>query len=110
MISGLKFALAQGWEQLPEGCQHRRVCDVAVDSRDRIYLYVRDDQSVMVYERDGTFVTAWGGERFPGRAHGIAIGPDDSVYCINDGDHTVRKFTPDGELLMTLGVSGVASD
>ena len=110
MITGLRYALAEGWEQLPNGYKHQRVCDVAVDSRDRVYLYIRDDQQVMVYERDGTFVTAWGSGRFPGRAHGIAIGPDDSVYCVNDGDHTVRKFTPGGELLMTLGTSGAPSD
>ena len=100
MITGLRYALAEGWEQPPQGYKHRSVCDVAVDSRDRVYLYIRD----------GTFVTAWGRGRFPGPAHGLAIGPDDSVYCVNDGDHTVRKFTPGGELLMTLGTSGVPSD
>ena len=34
----------------------------------------------------------------------MAVGPDDSVYCADNGDHTVHKFTPDGKLLMTLGV------
>jgi DNA-binding beta-propeller fold protein YncE len=32
------------------------------------------------------------------------------VYCTDDFDHTVRKFTPDGRLLLTLGTSGVPSD
>ena len=32
------------------------------------------------------------------------------MYCVDDGNHTVRKFTPAGELIMTLGTSGVASD
>jgi hypothetical protein len=31
------------------------------------------------------------------------------VYC-TDGDHTVRKFTPDGRLLMTLGEKNHPSD
>src|SRR5262249_5479221 len=44
------------------------------------------------------------------RAHGIFIGPDDAVYCIDDFDHTFRKFTTDGKLLMTLGTSGKPSD
>jgi sugar lactone lactonase YvrE len=110
MITGLKYALVNGWEQCPPEYRHRSVSDVAVDSRDRIYLFTRDDNRVIVYERDGTFVTAWGDGRFRGRAHGIAVGPDDSVYCINDLDHTVRKFTPGGELLMTLGTAGVPSD
>jgi DNA-binding beta-propeller fold protein YncE len=40
---------------------------------------------------------------FSQRTHGILIGPDDSVYCADDGTHTITKFTPDGKLLMTLG-------
>jgi DNA-binding beta-propeller fold protein YncE len=38
------------------------------------------------------------------------IGPDDTVYCTDDLDHTVRRFTPDGSLLSTLGTSGKPSD
>ena len=41
--------------------------------------------------------------------HGVAVGPDDSVYCVDTGDHTVRKFTPEGELLMTIGEPGNAA-
>ncbi len=110
MMNGLRYRLVEGWEQLPKGYKHRSVPGVAVDSRDRVYLLSRIDPRVIVYERDGSFVTSWGEGRFPGRAHGITIGPDDSVYCVDDGDHTVHKFTPGGELLMTLGTSGVASD
>ncbi|MEX0641113.1 MAG: peptidyl-alpha-hydroxyglycine alpha-amidating lyase family protein, partial [Pirellulales bacterium] len=44
------------------------------------------------------------------RPHGIAIGPDGAVYCTDDLDHTVRKFTADGRLLLTLGTSGRPSD
>lgn len=111
MTTRLRYVLAEGWERPPEK-EHkpRSVADVAVNSRDRVYLFTRDDNRVDVYERDGTFVTSWGDGRFRGRAHGITIGPDDSVYCVNDLDHTVRKFTPAGELLMTLGTAGVCSD
>ena len=64
----------------------------------------------MVYERDGRFLGSWGEGLFTMRAHGITIGPDDTVYCTDDGDHTVRRFTPDGRLLMTLGTSGKPSE
>src|SRR4051812_48529637 len=107
MTTMLRYKLVEGWGLPPErGIRPRSVADVAVDSRDRIYLFTRDDNRVMIYERDGTFVTAWGEGRFGGRAHGIAIGPDDAVYCVNDLEHTVRKFTTDGKLLMTLGEVG----
>jgi DNA-binding beta-propeller fold protein YncE len=63
----------------------------------------------MVFDRDGTFLTSWGEGLFI-RPHGIAIGPDDAIYCTDDRDHTVRKFTADGRLLLTLGVRGTPSD
>jgi hypothetical protein len=45
------------------------------------------------------------------RTHGITIAPDDSVWCVDDAGHSVRKFTPDGELLLTLGENaGTPSD
>jgi DNA-binding beta-propeller fold protein YncE len=108
--SALQFEVVEGWEQLPEGWSHRDVAGVAVDSQDRVYLICRGDHPVIVYDRDGRFLTSWGEDIFTLRTHGITIGPDDSVYCTDDGDHTVRKFTPDGELLMTLGTPNQPSD
>ena len=32
------------------------------------------------------------------------------MYCVDDADHSVRRFTTEGELLMTLGTRGQASD
>ena len=43
------------------------------------------------------------------RAHGVTIGPDESIYCTDDGDHTVRKCTYDGKVLLELGVPGQAA-
>src|SRR5262249_26447339 len=87
----------------------KEVAGVATDSQDRVYVFNRGDHPLMVFNRDGTFVKSWGEGLFK-RPHGIIIGPDDSVYCTDDFDHTVRKFTPDGRLLMTLGTSGQPSD
>src|SRR2546426_9132373 len=57
----------------------------------------------MVYEPGGRFIGSWGEGLFSMRTHGITIGPDDSVYCVDDAGHSVRKFTHDGKLLMALG-------
>jgi DNA-binding beta-propeller fold protein YncE len=40
----------------------------------------------------------------------VFIGPDDTVYCTDDFDHTVRAFSPTGQLRWTLGTSGRPSD
>jgi len=109
-----RYAVVEDWEQLPEGWKHADVAGVATDARDRVYLFTRDTPRVIVYERDGRFVTSWGEGHFhdkpAGSAHGITVGPDGSVWCVDDGNHTVRRFTPDGELLLTIGNPGVPSD
>jgi len=110
MTTGLKFEVAPGWEQLPAGYIHKDVDGVAVDSKDNVYLMTRQDARVIVYDREGHFLRSWGEDIFTPRTHGIAIGPDDMVYSVDDGDHTVRKFTPEGKQVMLIGAPGKASD
>ena len=62
------------WAQLPDGWSFKEVADVAVDEDDRVYVFNRSDHPMMVFERDGTFVTSWGEELFT-RPHGLTIGP-----------------------------------
>ncbi len=35
--------------------------------------------------------------------HGLSVGTDGFVYTADSRDHTVRKWTKDGKLVMTLG-------
>jgi DNA-binding beta-propeller fold protein YncE len=104
-----RYEVHQRWEQLPAGWSFVEVAGVATDSADRVYVFSRSAHPVIVFDRDGKFLTSWGEGLFA-RPHGICIGPGDVVYCTDDLDQTVRKFTPDGKLLLTLGTSGRASD
>ena len=97
------------WCQLPSGWELGEVTAVATDSQDRAFVFTRTDHPVLVFDSEGQFLYSWGESQFA-RPHGIVIGPDDAVYCTDDLDHTVRKFSPTGELLLTLGESGRASD
>ena len=103
------FKPVPNWEQLPEGHIHRDVVDVAVDSLDRVFLLTRETSRISIYNRDGSFIKSWGEDLLTDRPHGITIAPDDSVYCVDEDDQTIRKFTPDGEQLLVIGKSGVAS-
>jgi hypothetical protein len=98
----LKYEPVVGWEQLPSGYAHPDVAAVGVDSKGRVYLFCRSEHPVMIYERDGRFAGSWGEGIFSMRTHGITIAPDDSVWCVDDAGHSVRKFTPSGKLLLTL--------
>jgi DNA-binding beta-propeller fold protein YncE len=97
------------WPRLPAGWSFVEVVGIAVDSRDRAFVFCRGEHPVIILEPDGTFVGSWGEGVFV-RPHGITIGPDDEVWCTDDKDHTVRKFSPEGKLFLTLGKSGVRTD
>ena len=105
----LTYVVIEGWERLPPGWSFVEVAGVACDSRGRVYVFNRGEHPVIVFDQDGKFLSSWGEGVFA-RAHGITIGPDDSLYLTDDKDHTVRRFTPDGKLLLTLGRSGQKSD
>ena len=99
------YQVEPNWETLPPGYSWREVAAVAVDSKDRVYAFNRGDHPMIVFDSDGNFLNSWGEGLFP-RAHGLTLGPDDTLYCTDDGDHTVRQCTLDGNVLMTIGVPG----
>ena len=103
LIDDFQFDPVEGWEQLPPDIVLGDVAGIAVDSHDHVYLFNRGNHPVVVLNRDGTFRTSWGQGVFS-NAHGASIGPDDSLYLTDNGDHTVRKFSPDGKLLLQIGV------
>jgi DNA-binding beta-propeller fold protein YncE len=104
-----RYEVVEGWEQLPRDYVHRDVAGVAVDGEDRVFLICRGDHPVICYDRSGSFLGSWGEGQFTYRTHGITIAPNGTVWCTDDGNHTVRQFTPDGRLLMTLGTMNAPS-
>ena len=56
---------------------------------------------------DGTFVTEWKGPDtgFYGPRR-IAVGPDNSLYVVDQGRTQIVKFSPDGRVLATWGSAG----
>jgi hypothetical protein len=99
------YRVLEGWGQLPDGWSLKEVAAVAVDRKDRVYVFNRGEHPMVVFDREGNFLRSWGEGLFP-RAHGLHIGPDESLYCTDDGDHTVRKCTLDGKILLELGIPG----
>lgn len=99
------YEVAEGWGKLPDGWGFREVAAVGVDARDNVYAFNRGEHPMIVFDQEGNFLRSWGEGIFP-RAHGITMGPDDTILCTDDGDHTVRQCTLDGKVLFTLGTPG----
>jgi len=99
------YEVAEGWGQLPEGWSYKEAAAVGTDSEDNVYVFNRGTHPMIIFDRHGNFLRSWGEGMFP-RAHGITMAPDDTIFCTDDADHTVRKCTLDGKVLLTLGTPG----
>jgi DNA-binding beta-propeller fold protein YncE len=97
-----RFRVEENWAKLPEGWTFNEVGSVGVDSHDNVYVFSRSEHPLTVFDREGNFLRSWG-EGIFSRPHGVFMAPDDTIYLTDDGDHTVRRFTLDGRLLMTIG-------
>src|SRR3981189_3703702 len=98
-----RYRVVENWAKLPEGWNLSDVASVAVDSKDRIYVFNRGVHPMVVLDRDGNFIRG-GGEGLFRRAHGLHIDAEDNLYCTDDGDHTVRKCSADGKVKLTIGI------
>lgn len=106
----LSYSYVEGWGQAPAEYPFKDVVGVQVAPDDRVYILTRFDSQVLVFESDGRFVRSFAQGVFTPRTHGLTLGPDGSLFCVDDGDHTVRKFNAAGEMVMMIGTPGVASD
>jgi len=99
------YRVVEGWAKLPEGWSFADVGGVGVDANDNVYVFHRGAHPLIVFDREGNYLRSFGDGVFK-RPHGVHMGPDDAIYLTDDGDHTVRKCSLDGRVLMTLGIPG----
>ena len=92
------------WGNLPEGWVYKEGTAVDVNSKDHVYVFNRGTCPMIIFDTEGNILDTWGEGVFA-NPHGVTIAPDDTVFCVDNGDSTVRKFTADGKLLMTLGTA-----
>lgn len=97
-----QYTVQENWWTLPDGYEFGWIPAVAVDSQDRVYAYSRSEHPMVIFDRDGNFLTSWGDDILKD-AHGIFIDAEDNIYCVERETHVMHKFTTDGKLLMTLG-------
>ena len=101
-----QYEPVRDWARLPSGWTFGWIPAIAVDSRDRVYVYSRSEHPMVVFDRDGNFLTSWG-EDLLHDAHGLRIDAEDNLYCTEWKGHCVHKLTAEGELQWTLGTPGV---
>ncbi len=103
------YRVDPAWDHFPGDGPLGEAVGVACDSKGRAHVFLRSPVPVRIYEADGTPAGSWGEGVFT-RPHGITVGPDDTVYCVDDFGHCVHAFTAEGRPLFTLGTPGRPSD
>lgn len=103
------YELVEGWAKLPAGWSFQDIGGIAIDSKDRVYVLNRSPHPVMVFDRSGKLLSTWGEDYFK-RPHGSRITQNSTIYCADDGNHTVSQFTLEGKLLRVLGNKDKPSD
>ena len=101
-----QFEVKPNWYRLPAGWTFGWIPAVAVDSSDNVYVYSRSEHPMVVFDRDGHFLTSWGYDVLKD-AHGIFVDAADNIYCTERFTHCVHKFNQAGELQWTLGDPGI---
>jgi DNA-binding beta-propeller fold protein YncE len=99
------YRAVAGWPKVPSDVKLGPVSAVATDAANRVYVAHRGPKPVLVFDRDGTFLRAWGHDAIK-TPHGLRIDPAGNVWLTDIGNHLVMKFDLDGQLLLTLGRTG----
>ena len=102
------YTLVQDWAKLPAGQSFGTVSAVATDSQDRVYVFQRAEPPVVVFDRDGNFLSSWGNGNFVS-PHGLFI-TDDIIYLTDREGSVAMKYTLEGKPLQIIGSHGVYSD
>ena len=58
--STMSYEVVEGWAKLPQGWSFKECAGVAVDSKDRVYVFCRGEHPVIVFDREGNFLSSWG--------------------------------------------------
>jgi len=105
------YQLVENWAKFPPGVtKWGAATGVDVDAHGNVYVLHRNEaMPVMVFDRQGKFLRAWGQGIFK-TTHFLRVDRSGSVWVTDRGDMQALKFNSAGKLLMTLGKKGVTGD
>lgn len=106
-VAGNVYVWENGFFKLPAEVKiEKNTHQIQVDRQGRIYVHSPSDHAVIVFDKDGNYLSSWGSHMHQG-AHGMQIREEDGVeylYFATTNQHWVSKNTLDGKELFRLGV------
>jgi DNA-binding beta-propeller fold protein YncE len=82
---------------------------VAINSKGHIFVLHRGPNPLMEFDANGKFIRALGEGLFD-RPHGLRIDAQDNIWTTDARSHVVYKFSPEGRILLVLGVRDTAGE
>lgn len=102
---------AGGLSAVPEmmsGGTAGQVVAVATDSKDRVYVGRMQDPPVIVFDREGNYLSSWGNGS-TAFLHALYVA-NETVYLVDRETSVCMLYTLDGKPIQMLGRHGVHSD
>ncbi len=121
------YRTVEDWAQLPDGRTWGAMSAVYVDADDNVWVADRceanlcldsDLDPIFLFAPDGSLIRSFGAGEIVW-PHGMTVDPEGNVWItdavgyapVRDGvGHVIKKFSPEGDLLMTLGAEGIAGE
>lgn len=88
--------------QLPDGLEWGAVSSVQFNGKNVVALR-RAAPNMVEMGEDGKVLRSWGDNSLYSVAHSVDFDRDGNLWTTDSADHVVYKFSPSGELLLTLG-------
>lgn len=105
----LPYRVVADWPKLPDGWTFGPCSTVTVDRQDHVWVFSRGAHPVAEFDRDGKLLRSWGDPSIK-QAHGIRVDSAGNVWGVDVAGHVVRKYSPDGAVLMVVGQAGKPGD
>ncbi len=100
----LPYKVDPNWAKLPPGYNFGECSGVDLDRDGNVWVFNRGRWPLIQLDRSGKMTKAISTDtiRFAS-THGLRVGPDGNLWCIDVEGHVLFKLNPDGRVLMVLG-------
>ena len=105
----LDYVPAPSAVTLPDGVTMGATAAVAFDASGHLWVLTRGPVAFFEFDQKGAYVRSFGEGLFT-RAHGMRIDREGNLWAGDVGAHIVRKFSRDGQVLLTIGTKGEAGE
>lgn len=99
--------VSAGFMTIPAEVKLGPMSAVEVDRKGNTYVLHRGEPPLLAFDKEGKYKGGFGSGEFK-VAHGLRADKDGNIWTTDNGLHILRKFSPKGVVLATLGEKGVA--